>query len=110
MTSSRQPIAEAPFPARFAALGFRHPKAPRRPVADIPEAAISEKFLAGTGPGGQNVNKVATACQLRRVRSRPPARRLPPSQDARGKPDDGGRTRDSGAQLSKPAAPMRARS
>jgi ribosome-associated protein len=34
-------------------------------VAEIPEAAISEKFLAGTGPGGQNVNKVATACQLR---------------------------------------------
>ncbi len=34
-------------------------------MADIPEAAISEKFLAGTGPGGQNVNKVATACQLR---------------------------------------------
>jgi ribosome-associated protein len=34
-------------------------------VADIPESAISEKFLAGSGPGGQNVNKVATACQLR---------------------------------------------
>ena len=34
-------------------------------MAEIPEAAISEKFLAGSGPGGQNVNKVATACQLR---------------------------------------------
>ena len=34
-------------------------------MADIPEGAISEKFLAGSGPGGQNVNKVATACQLR---------------------------------------------
>ena len=33
--------------------------------ADIPEDALSEKFLAATGPGGQNVNKVATACQLR---------------------------------------------
>jgi ribosome-associated protein len=32
---------------------------------DLPEAAISETFLASTGPGGQNVNKVATACQLR---------------------------------------------
>lgn len=34
-------------------------------MADIPESACREKFLAGTGPGGQNVNKVATACQLR---------------------------------------------
>ena len=33
--------------------------------ADVPEEALSEKFLAATGPGGQNVNKVATACQLR---------------------------------------------
>jgi ribosome-associated protein len=31
----------------------------------IAEDALSEKFLAATGPGGQNVNKVATACQLR---------------------------------------------
>lgn len=34
-------------------------------MADIPELAISERFLAGSGPGGQNVNKVATTCQLR---------------------------------------------
>jgi ribosome-associated protein len=31
----------------------------------IPDDALSERFLAATGPGGQNVNKVATACQLR---------------------------------------------
>ena len=31
----------------------------------IPEDALSENFLAATGPGGQNVNKVATAVQLR---------------------------------------------
>ena len=32
---------------------------------EIPDDALSERFLAATGPGGQNVNKVASACQLR---------------------------------------------
>ena len=32
---------------------------------ELSEDLIEEAFLAATGPGGQNVNKVATACQLR---------------------------------------------
>lgn len=31
----------------------------------LPEDALEEVFLAGTGPGGQNVNKVATSVQMR---------------------------------------------
>ncbi len=31
----------------------------------IDESELSESFIRGSGPGGQNVNKVATAVQLR---------------------------------------------
>jgi len=34
-------------------------------MADLEAAIVEEKFLAASGPGGQNVNKVATAVQLR---------------------------------------------
>lgn len=34
-------------------------------MPDLEAAIVEEKFLAATGPGGQNVNKVATAVQLR---------------------------------------------
>src|ERR1700733_10725983 len=35
------------------------------PTISIDESELDESFIASAGPGGQNVNKVATAVQLR---------------------------------------------
>lgn len=60
----------------------------------VPETALTEKFLAATGPGGQNVNKVATAVQIRLDVY---ALRLSPSVFARLKTLAGSRFTDEGA-------------
>ena len=31
-------------------------------VLEIPDSELVERFVRATGPGGQNVNKVANAC------------------------------------------------
>ena len=35
------------------------------PPIDIPEDELKERFVRASGPGGQNVNKVSTAVELR---------------------------------------------
>ena len=39
--------------------------APPPPPIEIPATALEYKFIRSSGPGGQNVNKVASAVQLR---------------------------------------------
>lgn len=36
-----------------------------KPLSAVPDNELEEKFIHAAGPGGQNVNKVATAVQLR---------------------------------------------
>ena len=38
---------------------------PASPAFTIPDAELDERFVRASGPGGQNVNKVATAVELR---------------------------------------------
>ena len=104
----------APLPERFGEWARPRDSLGSMMPTDLPEDALSEKFLAATGPGGQNVNKVATAVPvaLRRVQARAQPRRLCAAEDhRRQQADQRRRTDHHRAPLSarrKPIAPTRA--
>lgn len=54
---------------------------PVTPSIVLDESEVEERFIQSSGPGGQNVNKVATAVQLRFDVRRSPS--LPPEVKAR---------------------------
>lgn len=67
------------------------------PRITIAESELEERFIAAAGPGGQNVNKVATAVQLRFDALNSPA--LTPSIRARLQVLAGRRMTDAGVLL-----------
>jgi ribosome-associated protein len=58
VSSPNEPATWSPSPARSAGLRVNH-------QILIPATDLEERFIRSPGPGGQNVNKLATAVQLR---------------------------------------------
>ncbi len=67
------------------------------PGLEIPDSELSITFVRASGPGGQNVNKVATAAQLRFDLAGSPS--LGPGVKARMRPLSGRRLSEDGALL-----------
>ena len=67
------------------------------PGVEIPDSELSISFVRGSGPGGQNVNKVATAAQLRFDLAGSPS--LSHAVKMRMRPLSGRRLTDEGALL-----------
>lgn len=70
---------------------------PVRPGLEIPDADLEVAFIRSAGPGGQNVNKVASAVQLRFALER--NRTLPPDVKSRLRQLAGQRVTDAGDLL-----------
>lgn len=68
-----------------------------RPGLEIPDADLEVAFMRSAGPGGQNVNKVASAVQLRFALDR--NRTLPPDVKSRLRQLAGQRVTDAGDLL-----------
>jgi ribosome-associated protein len=68
-----------------------------RPGLEIPDTDLEVAFIRSAGPGGQNVNKVASAVQLRFALER--NRTLPPDVKARLRQLAGQRVTDAGDLL-----------
>ncbi|MGB7550495.1 MAG: peptide chain release factor-like protein, partial [Chromatiaceae bacterium] len=58
MSSPNEPATRSPTPSTPGSLRINH-------QILIPATDLEERFIRSPGPGGQNVNKLATAVQLR---------------------------------------------
>src|SRR5213083_2320932 len=63
--AKRPPVGDPNRASEFACCGPRPAMIRITPSISIGEDEVEEQFIRASGPGGQNVNKLATAVQLR---------------------------------------------